>query len=39
MPEEETKEEVAARIDAEIGDALDAEDTAILEEWAFELDI
>lgn len=38
-PAEETKEEVAARLDAEFGECLDADDTALLEEWAFELDI
>jgi hypothetical protein len=38
--EEETKEDVAARIDAEIGcDLLDCDDYAVLEDWAFELDL
>lgn len=37
---EETKEEIAERLDAEIGcDALDCDDYAVMEQWAFELNI
>jgi len=37
--DEKEKAEIATRLDAEIGECLDADDTALLEEWAFELDL
>ena len=36
---EETKEEIIERLDAEIGDYIDCDDTALMEQWAFELNI
>lgn len=36
---EETKEEITEKLDAEIGECMDCDDAALMEQWAFELNI